>query len=298
VCQRGGGGALGRTAASDSQLSAAGAPRAGAATSLPWRPQPAGRRTQPTRGRVVPAQPRMTVPRSLPIRPVPHEDEGWSSTATGIRSVDRGAWQCVFAGTMRDYNRSRPLVGALGTPWLSRDCPASGRSSMSAVVRRWEDDETGVPSARAKRTIVERRDSLRARSRSEISVRCRSQAHQELSVRAQPACVEYAGSERSVAWTPRSLGRPRSPGGATRPSDAARSMAARPKEDRVGRATQVPEVHRPAEARDRAGRYARRALRAGRLPRARDRRDPLLRLARQAPRGRQGRARRQGGTPG
>jgi len=63
-------------------------------------------------------------------------------------------------------------------------------------------------------------------------------------------------------------------------------MAARPKGDRVGRATQVPEVHGTAEAGDRAGRPARRAQRQRRLPRARDRRDPLLLLARQAAGGR------------
>ena len=67
------------------------------------------------------------------------------------------------------------------------------------------------------------------------------------------------------------------------------------KGDRVERATEVPDVHGAAEARDRAGRAARRPQREGGLPRARDLGDALLRrgaISCSRPGGRRWRARR------
>src|SRR5262249_32832237 len=52
------------------------------------------------------------------------------------------------------------------------------------------------------------------------------------------------------------------------------------RETEVERATQVPEVHGQAEARDRAGVASRRPLGRGALPRARDRREPAAQVAR------------------
>src|SRR5437899_12791378 len=68
--------------------------------------------------------------------------------------------------------------------------------------------------------------------------------------------------------------------------------------DEVERATQVPDVYRPAEDRDRAGGPARGPIDQGGLPRARDRRDALLQLARETAGGRAHRPGGQGGALG
>src|SRR3954447_22291601 len=70
------------------------------------------------------------------------------------------------------------------------------------------------------------------------------------------------------------------------------------KETEVERAEEVPELDGAAEAGDRAGGVARRALGEGAVPGARDRGDAVLLVAREDARGWPGGARGQGGAPG
>src|SRR3989304_6156322 len=109
-----------------------------------------------------------------------------------------------------------------------------------------------------------------------------------MSERLRPVGSGRARPRRGSRFFARAAAPP--PGGSTHDGPLDR------RENEVVRATQVPKLDGQAEDRDRAGRSARRPLREGGLPRARDLGDALLLLAGEGAGGRPGGAGGQGGA--